>query len=61
MFSVADPECLSRILIFYLSRIPDLTTATRGGGKILVSYLLLKPQIPKIKKYFIFEHVQKKN
>jgi hypothetical protein len=32
--SVADPGGLSRILIFYPSRIPDPKTATKEGVKI---------------------------
>jgi hypothetical protein len=39
--SVADPGCLSRILIFYPSRIPDPKTVTkeRDEKKTFLSYL----------------------
>jgi hypothetical protein len=40
--SVADPGCLSRILIFPPSRIPDPKTSTKERGeKNLLSYLFL--------------------
>ncbi len=52
--SVADPGCLSRILIFVHPgfRIPDLKTE---GWKNLFSHLFLLPQISQNWKLFIFE------
>jgi hypothetical protein len=60
---VADPGCLSRILIFVLpgcrisdpgSRIPDPKTQTKETGeKNLLSYLFL-PQISQNRKLFSF-------
>jgi hypothetical protein len=59
--SVADPGCLSRILIFNPSRIPDLKTATKEmGEKNLLSYLFCSHKCHKLENYFIFGMRKKK-
>ncbi len=61
--SVADPGCLSRILIFTHpgSRIPDPKTATKERGeKNLLSYIFLYPQISQNVKLFYFWTAEKK-
>jgi hypothetical protein len=47
---VTDPD-------FYPSRISDPITATKGGGKKLMSHLLHSQKFYKIVYYFILEHV----
>ncbi len=62
--SVADPGCLSRILIFTHpgSRIPDPKTGTKERGeKNLLLYLFLKPQISQNCKLFYFWNAEEKN
>jgi hypothetical protein len=58
--SVADPGCLSRILIFTHpgSRIPDPNTATKERGVVVIPFL--QPQISQNFNYFIFEMLKKK-
>jgi hypothetical protein len=54
--SVADPECLSRILIFIHpeSRIPDPTTGTKElGEQNFVALPVLQPQISQNCKLFL--------
>ncbi len=61
--SVANPGCLSRILIFTHpgSRIPDPKIATKERGeKKIFSYLFCSHKFHKIEKYFIFEMLKKK-
>jgi hypothetical protein len=53
----------SQILIFIHpgSRIPDLTTKTKEGGRgQLLVYLFCSHQFHKIENHFIFEQVRKK-
>jgi hypothetical protein len=49
--SVADPGCLSRILIFYPSRIPDPKTASkeRGEKKFVVIPFIVATNFTKLK------------
>jgi hypothetical protein len=62
--SVADPGCLSRILIFTHtgSRIPNPKTATkeRGEKKISCHTFLCSHKFHKIVNYLSFEAVKKK-
>jgi hypothetical protein len=61
--SVADPGCLSRILIFthHRSWIPDTKIATKERvEKKLLSYLICRHKFHKIENYFIFEMLKKK-
>jgi hypothetical protein len=62
--SVADPGCLSRILIFTHpgSRIPDPKTATkeRGGKKISCDTFFCSHKFHKIENYLIFEMLEKR-
>jgi hypothetical protein len=62
--SVADPGCLSRILIFTHpgSRIPDPKTATkeRGEKKLDVKPFYVATKFNKIVNYFSFDVLKKK-
>jgi hypothetical protein len=61
--SIADPGCLSRILIFIHpgSRIPDQTTAAKQEGeKLVVISFFCSHKYHKIENYFIFELEKKK-
>jgi hypothetical protein len=62
MNSVADPGCLSRILIFTHpgSRIPDPKTATKERGEKKFVILFCSHIFNKIEYYFIFEMLKKK-
>jgi hypothetical protein len=63
--SVADPGCLSKILIFYPSQIPDMGSRIqkpqqkRGVTKICCHTFFCSHKFHKIVNYFIFE-IQKK-
>ncbi len=66
--SVADPGCLSRILIFIHpgsrisdpgSRISDPTTAPKDEGDTILSYLFCSHKYHKIVNNFIFKKVKK--
>ncbi len=59
--SVADPGCLSRILIFYPSRIPDPKTTMKDRGEKKFVFLPFFGAINLTKlNYFIFEMLKKK-
>ncbi len=64
--SVADPGCLSRILIFYPFRIPDLGSRIqkpqqkRGVKNKFCHILFSSHKFHKIENYFIFEMEKKK-
>jgi hypothetical protein len=64
MYSVADPGCLSQILIFTHpgSRIRDPKTATkeRDEKKLVVIPFFCSHKFYKIENYFIFEMPKKK-
>jgi hypothetical protein len=64
IYSVADPGCLSQILIFTHrgSRIPDPKTATkeRDEKKLVVIPFFCSHKFYKIENYFIFEMLKKK-
>jgi hypothetical protein len=60
--SVADPGCLSRILIFYPSRIVDLGSRIQNirDDKKILPYPYSSHKFHKIVNYFIFEMLKKK-
>jgi hypothetical protein len=60
--SVADPGCLSRILIFTHpgSRIPDPKTATKERAEKNLLHLFLMPQISQNFKLFLFLNCRRK-
>jgi hypothetical protein len=55
--SVADPVCLSRILIFIY---PGSKNSNKRGGGGLLSHLFCSQKYHKIENYFAFELVKKK-
>jgi hypothetical protein len=57
ILSVADPGCLSRILIFTHpgSRIPDPKTATKERGEKKIVVLYGSHKFHKTENYFVFE------
>jgi hypothetical protein len=59
--SITDPGCLTRILIFYPSRIPDPKTSTkeRGEKKFFVIHFC-SHKFHKLENYSIFEMLKKK-
>ncbi len=66
IISVAEPRCLSRILIFYPSRIPDLGSRIqkpqqkRVVNKNFLLYLFWRHKLHKIENNFIIEMPKKK-